>query len=73
MTMSPSLSKLLQSLPSMDRVDFSALDAALETQRYTGPVVIHYLNGIKRQVDLGAPVRLTIIEGVDRPNSDRSR
>jgi hypothetical protein len=62
-TVSPALTKLLAALPEADRVDFAALDAAMEALRYTGPIVVHYLNGRKRQVDLGAPVRLSIIEG----------
>lgn len=63
MTLTPTLQKLLETLPQTDRLDFSALDQALEHLHYTGPIVVHYLNGRKRQVDLGPPVRLTIVEG----------
>lgn len=63
--MSAALAKLLAALPTADRVNFETLDASLLALRYTGPVTLHYFNGVKKQVDLGAPVRLSIVEGVD--------
>lgn len=63
MTLSPALQALLARLPASDRLDFAGLLCALDAERYTGPVTLHLLNGRPQQVDLGAPVRLSIVQG----------
>lgn len=63
MTMSPSLQRLLARLRPTDHLKLSTLEEAISDSRYTGTTTIHWLNGRPRQVDLGAPVRLSIVEG----------
>lgn len=63
MSLSPQLQSLLAQLPNGDRVDFSALLTALYHVRHTGPITLHLFNGVPKQVDLGAPIRLSIVEG----------
>jgi hypothetical protein len=65
-TLSLSLQTLLASLPPADQLNFPRLLEAISAVRYTGPVVIHLLNGVPKQVDLGAPIRLSIYEGLDK-------
>ena len=65
--MSPTLQRLLQQLGPGERVDFSTLAEAIYDAKYTGITMIHWLNGRPRQVDLGAPVRLSIVESLDTP------
>ena len=73
MTTDAALQKLLDRLPTPDRLDFASLQIALDSTRYTGALTIHFMNGRPRQVDLGAPVRLSIVQGgVDSVDSRRS-
>jgi hypothetical protein len=69
--MTPQLKALLDRLPDDQRVDFANLQAALKAIRYTGPSVVHWLNGEPKQIDLGPPVKLSIVAGLDkRPQGD---
>lgn len=62
MVMSDTLKALLSKLDPAKGVDFQGLQCALFDSRYTGTITIHLRNGKPQQVDLGAPIRLSIIE-----------
>jgi hypothetical protein len=64
--MTPQLKALLDRLPDDQRVDFDRLCAAILAIRYTGPSTIHWLNGVPKQIDLGPPIKLSIVQGEDR-------
>lgn len=66
--MTPQLKALLDRLPADQQVDFDNLRAALKAIRYTGPSTIHWLNGDPKQIDLGPPVKLSIVAGLDMPS-----
>lgn len=68
MTLRPELERLLARLSPSDRVDMDQLAAALYEVRYTGITITHWHNGRAKQIDLGAPVRLSIVDGLDRRN-----
>lgn len=73
--MSPTLRALLDRLPPADRLDYPTLAAAIYDARYTGPLVIHWLNGRPQQVDLGlkgSPIRLSIVESLDSRGSSQA-
>lgn len=53
----------LARLPESAQLDFFGLLETLEATRFTGPVTFDFLNGKPRQINLGAPVKLTICEG----------
>ena len=72
MTLAPKLQQLLEALGPEAQVDFPRLLAALHTVRYSGQVTIHCFNGAPKQIDLGAPVRLSIMEGLDKQGSSPS-
>lgn len=65
--MTPQLKALLDQLPENQKVDFDYLRAALKAVRFTGCTPIHWSNGELKQIDLGPPIRLSIVEGLDRP------
>lgn len=60
--------RLLDRLPPPEEgLEFQALLEALYSVRFTGPLTLDFLNGLPRQINLGQPVRLTIVQGgVDR-------
>ena len=66
MTLAPMLTALLAELPAAEQLEFQSLLAALYKVRYTGQITLHTYNGVLKQVDLGAPVRLSIVEGLDK-------
>lgn len=70
--MTPQLKALLDRLPDDQSVDFDRLRLALKAVRYTGPSVIHWFNGEPRQVDLGPPVKLSIVGGLDTGKGSRA-
>lgn len=39
------------------------LEYLIQKTGFTGPTTIHWLGGRAKQLDLGAPVRLSIVEG----------
>ena len=59
------ITSLLAALPPTDQLTFAALAEAIHSTRFTGATVIHWQNGRPRQIDLGSPVRLSIVEGLD--------
>jgi hypothetical protein len=63
-TVSPSLQKLIDALPEPERLTFFALAETIYRVRYTGYTGIQWLNGIPKQLDLGSPVKLSIVEGI---------
>lgn len=65
MTLAPSLQRLLESLGPAEQLSFPKLLEAVYSIRYTGAVTLHLRNGEVKQVDMGAPVRLSIMEGLD--------
>ena len=65
MTLTPALQKLIDALPPPERLTYLSIADAIYQARYTGFTGIHWLNGVPRQIDLGAPVRLTIVEALD--------
>jgi hypothetical protein len=67
MTIAPALEKLLTQLPPADQLQFQSLLEAVFTTKYTGFIGLHCFNGIPKQVDLGSPIRLSIVEGLDKP------
>lgn len=71
--MTPQLKALLDRLPDDQRVDFTRLADALKAVRYTGPTTIHWLNGEPQQIDLGPPVKLSIVAGLDKPRGSGGR
>ena len=64
MTLAPKLEELLAQLPPSDQLQFQSLLEAIYKVRFTGQLTIHVRNGLPQQVDLGAPIRLSIVEGV---------
>lgn len=69
--MSPDLQKLLDALNG-GSLDFPRFIEAVYRAGYTGPFTVHCLNGVAKQIDLGAPVRLSIVEGLDKPGRSRA-
>jgi hypothetical protein len=72
--MSPSLRRLLDQLGPADQLDFPRFLAAIYRVSYTGSITLHCLNGIPQQIDLGSPIRLSIVDaapgGLDKaPNA----
>lgn len=39
------------------------LQQALYNARFTGPLTIHCVGGRPKQIDIGAPVRIRVVEG----------
>lgn len=70
MVLSPTLQALLDRLDPSQRIDFANLAEAIYAARYTGTTLIHWRNGKPQQVDLGAPIRLSIVEG-QQPGVDK--
>ena len=70
MTIHPAVESLLTALGPPKDMSFPKLLEALHTVGYTGPIVLHCRNGVPQQVDVGAPIRLCIVEGLDnRPKA----
>lgn len=63
MTIAPKLQALLDALPDDQRLEFNALLIALHKVQYTGPVTFDFFNGAPKQINLGAPIKLTICTG----------
>lgn len=71
--MSPTLQRLLAQLGPGQQLEFRKLEEAIAAAKYTGITVHHWLNGRLRQIDLGAPIRLSIIEGLDNKDPSDGR
>lgn len=74
---SPTLQALLDRLPPADRLEFATLLEAIDGARFTGPLLINFLNGKPRQISLGQPITLTICEAdlpgrLDKPKRSGS-
>ena len=67
MTLDATIARLVASLPPAERLTFMALAEAIYSVRFTGATTIHWRNGVPKQIDLGAPVKLAIVEGLDTP------
>lgn len=63
MTMSPALEKLLAALPEADQLNLFAFWDAIYQARYTGAVHVDVLGGVVKQIGLGNPIKLSIVEG----------
>lgn len=66
--------RLLSLLPAPEEgLEFPRLLEALYSVRFTGPLTVDFLNGVPRQISLGPPIRLTILQGgVDKPEGSRT-
>jgi hypothetical protein len=58
--LSQTLQALLARLPQTEQLEVMSLFEAVYTVRFTGPITFDFLNGVPRQINLGAPIRLTI-------------
>lgn len=63
MTIAPALQRLVELLDPAEQLSFQRLLIAVYAVRFTGPVTLHCRNGVPHQVDIGAPLRLSIVEG----------
>ncbi len=61
-----SLQQLLASLPPDGPLDLFRFLEAVYATRFTGPYTVHNRNGVPHQIDLGAPVKLSIVQA-ERP------
>lgn len=59
------ITKVLAELSDPSAISFFALADAIYRARFTGPTLIHWANGLPKQVDLGSPVRLSIVQPLD--------
>lgn len=68
------LEALLARLPSGGAdLEFGQLLEALHQARFTGPLTVDFLNGMPRQINLGQPVRFSIVHGgLDKPGPART-
>lgn len=73
MTTPPALQKLLDRLGPTDQLDFVRLAEVIYESRFTGPTTIHWRNGVPQQIDLGPPIRLSIVQGLDSAAKPDSR
>lgn len=62
MTQDPKIERLLQALGAPGALDYPRFLAAIYETGYTGPYTVHCRNGVAKQVDIGAPIRLSIVE-----------
>lgn len=66
--MDPKLQKLLDALGPAEQLSFMRIAEALYQTKFTGSTEIHWFNGVPKQLNLGAPVKLAIVEGFDKPS-----
>jgi hypothetical protein len=59
----PGLQRLLDAAGPGGIKSLTHLERLIRKTGFTGPTTIHWLGGRPRQLDLGQPVRLTIVEG----------
>lgn len=67
------ITKLLEVLPPSGQLHYLAFSEAMYQSRFTGSTTIHWRNGLPRQVDLGSPVRLSIVQPLDNDEEDPPR
>lgn len=72
MTLDPIVQRLIAALPPEDQLTFAALAEAVYSVRFTGFTGIHWKNGVPKQLDLGAPVKLSIVDGLDSGAASRA-
>jgi hypothetical protein len=65
--------RLLELLPPTDQLHYLAFSEAMYQARFTGPTTIHWKDGLPKQVDLGSPVRLSIVQPLDKGEEDPPR
>lgn len=65
--LAPQLQQLLAKLPAADRLEFESLARLMYSVRFTGMTTIHWRGGKPHQIDLGSPIRLTIVESIPAP------
>ena len=74
--MTPELQRFLATLGEDGSLHFLRFVEAIYEARYTGSYTVHNFNGVPQQIDIGAPIRLSIIEGqregLDRPKPART-
>lgn len=56
----------LAALPQGSPLDLETFTELIHVVRYTGPYTVHNRNGVPHQIDLGQPIRLSIVQG-ERP------
>jgi hypothetical protein len=60
---SPALRRLLEEAGPSGIRSLNHLADLIYRQRFSGPTTIHWYQGRPRQIDFGAPIRLSIMEG----------
>jgi hypothetical protein len=60
---SPQIQRLLEAAGPQGIRSLAHLAALVQKIGFTGPITIHWQGGRPKQLDLGAPVRLSIVEG----------
>lgn len=71
-TLSPALQRLISCLGAGREITAGTFQEALTRSKYTGFIGLHCINGRVQQIDLGAPIRYTIVEALDKPANDRT-
>lgn len=56
------ITDVLQEIPTPEEMSFLALAEAIHRAGFTGPTTIHWKAGVPMQVDLGSPVKLSIVQ-----------
>jgi len=69
--MTQALQRLLQELGEGAQ-SLEHLQQALYNVRFTGPVTIHCVGGRPRQIDIGAPIRVRVVESEPPGRLDKS-
>lgn len=64
--MSPKLEQLIRELGPEGPRSLGHLEQALQNIRFTGSILTHWAGGNLKQVDLGPPIRLTIVDSQPR-------
>lgn len=69
---SPQLQKLLDLAGPGGIKSLRHLEVLVQKAGFTGPTTIHWLGGRAKQIDLGAPVRVSIVEGTPPGGLDKA-
>ena len=70
-TQDDALQRLMQhlaALPQGEPLDLDVFVDLIRVVRYMGPYTVHNRNGVPHQIDLGQPVKLSVVQG-KRPKS----
>ena len=60
--LSPTLDTLLSKLGPIDQLNFFAFWEAIYQARFTGNISVDCLNGVPRQIGIGRPLMLTLVQ-----------